>query len=74
MISEGDAGDAMFVVLSSRARAARAGVMVVEFLPGDCFGAIAALHPVSRTATVTAAEPLTTCGIASEILRGASDS
>lgn len=74
VIREGDAGDAMFVVLSGRAHAVQAGVMVVEFLPGDCFGQIAALHSVTRTATVTALEPLTTCRIASEALRSVSDS
>ena len=74
VISEGEAGDAMFVVLSGRAHAVQAGVMVVEFLPGDCFGQIAALHSVARTATVTAVEPLTTCRIAPESLRSVRDS
>jgi CRP-like cAMP-binding protein len=73
VIREGDAGDAMFLVLSGRAHAVHAGVTVVEFLPGDCFGHIAALHPVSRTATVTAVEPLTTGRIAAEILRSVGD-
>jgi CRP-like cAMP-binding protein len=69
VIREGDAGDAMFLVLSGRAHALHAGVTMVEFLPGDCFGQIATLHPVPRTATVTAVEPLTTCRIAAEMLR-----
>lgn len=73
VVNEGDVGDAMFLVLSGRARAVRGGVTLDEFLPGDCFGEIAALHSVPRTATITAVEPLTTCRIESETLGRVSD-
>jgi CRP-like cAMP-binding protein len=73
VIREGDTGDAIFLVLSGRAHAVHAGATLAEFLPGDCFGQISALHPVARTATVAALEPLTTCRIASDVIRSASD-
>jgi cAMP-dependent protein kinase regulator len=74
VIREGDAGDAIFLVMSGRAHAVQAGSTVAEFLAGDCFGQIAALHQVPRTATITAIEPLTTCRIAADSLRSVTGS
>jgi CRP-like cAMP-binding protein len=51
------------VILSGRARASIGRRAVGELHPGDSFGEIALLHDVRRTATVTALEPLTVCGL-----------
>jgi CRP-like cAMP-binding protein len=54
IISEGEAGDRFYVVLDGEARVTIDGQLKRSVLTGDWFGEIALLHPVARTATVTA--------------------
>jgi CRP-like cAMP-binding protein len=68
IIREGEAATAFFVLLSGRARATINGRQVNELWPGDCFGEIAILHQVPRTATVAAAEATRTCRVPAEAL------
>lgn len=61
VLSEGEAADAVYVVLAGRALVSVAGEPTNELHPGDAFGEIAVLHSTRRTGTVTAIEPLTVC-------------
>jgi CRP-like cAMP-binding protein len=61
VIREGDDADAVYVVLAGRAEISAGGEHVGYVHPGDSVGEIAVLHATRRTATVTAAEPLTIC-------------
>jgi CRP-like cAMP-binding protein len=63
IIKEGETATAFFVLLSGRAHATIKHRQVNELWPGDCFGEIAIIHRVPRTATVTAAEPARTCRV-----------
>jgi CRP-like cAMP-binding protein len=63
---EGDGADSLYLVLAGRAEVTVAGEQTALLHPGDAFGEIAVLHGTSRTATVTATEPLTTCRVPAE--------
>ena len=54
IVEEGQAGEAMFVILGGRARVVRAGRRVAELIPGDFFGELSALDGGPRTASVVA--------------------
>ncbi len=51
---EGEPGDAFYVLLDGLVQVTIAGRFIRTLQPGDSFGEIALLHPVQRTATVTA--------------------
>lgn len=58
VISQGDHGDALYVVGSGRLSVAVDGVLRPHTIdPGESFGEIALLHDVARTATVVVLEP-----------------
>ena len=56
VITEGDVGDRFYLIESGRLDAVRGEVLLTEMGPGDCFGEIALLRDVPRTATVIARE------------------
>jgi CRP/FNR family transcriptional regulator, cyclic AMP receptor protein len=54
VITEGDAGNAMYVILTGTARVSRAGRKLATVGPGAAFGELALLSKGPRTATVVA--------------------
>jgi CRP-like cAMP-binding protein len=50
IVSQGDAGNAFYVILDGSAIVARNGARVGELLPGDYFGELALLDPAPRNA------------------------
>jgi CRP-like cAMP-binding protein len=54
IISEGDEGNTMYVVLVGSARVSRGGRKLAQVGPGDAFGELALLSKGPRTATVDA--------------------
>jgi CRP/FNR family transcriptional regulator, cyclic AMP receptor protein len=58
LCKEGSRGQEFFVIIDGEAAITRAGERIATRRSGDFFGEIALLEPVKRTATVTAATPL----------------
>ena len=58
IVEEAQAGEAMFVVLSGKARVVRAGRKVGALIPGDFFGELSALDGGPRTASVVSETPM----------------
>jgi CRP-like cAMP-binding protein len=58
LVEEGQAGEAMFVVLTGTARVLRAGRKVGALIPGDFFGELSALDGGPRTASVVPDTPV----------------
>ena len=58
IVSQGDAGNAFYVILDGSALVARNGRRVGELLPGDYFGELALLDPAPRNADVVAQTPV----------------
>ena len=57
-MEEGQAGEALFVVLTGTARVVRAGRKVAALIPGDFFGELSALDGGPRTASVVPETPV----------------
>jgi cyclic nucleotide-binding protein len=64
VMREGDHGDRFHVIVDGRAHVTVRGRSVRYLQRGDCFGEIALLRDVPRTATVTATETLHTVALA----------
>jgi CRP-like cAMP-binding protein len=58
IVREGEAGEAMFVVLSGSARVERRSRKLATLMPGDFFGELSALDGGPRTATVVTETPV----------------
>lgn len=58
IVEEGQAGEALFVVLSGSARVFRGGRNVGSLVPGDFFGELSALDGGPRTASVVPETPM----------------
>ena len=52
VITEGDLGDAFYVIVSGRVEVTQRGTLLRELGPGDWFGELALLRGVARTASV----------------------
>ena len=63
VMREGERGDCFHIVVSGRAHVAVRGRSVRYLQHGECFGEIALLRDVPRTATVTAVEALRTVAL-----------
>jgi CRP/FNR family transcriptional regulator, cyclic AMP receptor protein len=59
VVEEGDQGDSLYVIIEGQADVVRGKRTVDHLLPGDFFGEVSLLDGGPRTATVTAATPLT---------------
>jgi CRP-like cAMP-binding protein len=58
IVEEGQAGEAMFVVLGGTGRVERSGRRVGDVMPGDFFGELSALDGGPRTASVVPDTPM----------------
>ncbi|MDQ1521145.1 MAG: family transcriptional regulator, cyclic receptor protein [Actinomycetota bacterium] len=58
VVSQGEAGNAFYVLLDGSAIVARNGQRVGELQPGDYFGELALLDPAPRNADVVAQTPV----------------
>jgi CRP-like cAMP-binding protein len=58
IVEEGQAGEALFVVLTGTARVVRADRKVAALIPGDFFGELSALDGGPRTASVVPETPV----------------
>jgi cAMP-dependent protein kinase regulator len=59
IVSQGDAGNAFYVLLDGSAIVKRNGRTVGELLTGDYFGELAVLDPAPRNADIVAQTPVT---------------
>ncbi len=59
IVSQGEAGNAFYILLEGRATVARNGRRVGELEPGSYFGELAILDPAPRNADVVAQTPVT---------------
>lgn len=69
VIEEGMLGEALFVVLSGRAKVMRRGRKVATIWPGEFFGELSAIDGGPRTATVSADTPLSVLRLSRATLR-----
>ena len=58
IVRQGEPGDAFFIIVTGRARVDRNETTLRELGPGDFLGEIALVDGGTRTATVTALEPI----------------
>jgi CRP/FNR family cyclic AMP-dependent transcriptional regulator len=69
IVEEGQAGEAMFVILGGTARVERRGRRVASLVPGDFFGELSALDGGPRTASVVADTPIEAVRLHRQTLR-----
>jgi CRP-like cAMP-binding protein len=66
VIREGEAGDRFHLIVDGSAAVSVQGAPRPSLQRGDCFGEIALLRDIPRTATVTAEQPLRTLALGRE--------
>ena len=66
VMREGDIGDRFYLITEGSAAVSVQGAARPSLRPGDCFGEIALLRDIPRTATVTAEQPLRTLALSRE--------
>jgi len=66
VMREGDAGDHFYLIVEGSAAVSVQGAPRPSLHRGDCFGEIALLRDIPRTATVTAEQPLRTLALGRE--------
>jgi CRP-like cAMP-binding protein len=69
IVAEGQAGEAMFVVLTGTARVVRGGRKVGALIPGDFFGELSALDGGPRTASIVPETPVEVLRVFGHTLR-----
>jgi CRP/FNR family cyclic AMP-dependent transcriptional regulator len=69
IVEEGQAGEAMYVILGGTARVERRGRRVASLVPGDFFGELSALDGGPRTASVVADTALEVVRVHRQTLR-----
>lgn len=65
MVTQGQIGNGLYIIVSGKARVQRGDDVVAELQPTDFFGELAVLDQRPRDATVIAIEPVTAVGLAS---------
>lgn len=58
LVREGDIDDSLYIIISGRVDVSKEGTFLHALDAGDCFGEMSYLNKIRRTATVTAAGPL----------------
>jgi CRP-like cAMP-binding protein len=66
VMREGEPGDQFYLIVDGSAAVSVQGVPRPSLHRGDCFGEIALLRDIPRTATVTAQQPLSTLALGRE--------
>jgi serine/threonine protein phosphatase PrpC/CRP-like cAMP-binding protein len=57
VVTEGERGDELFIVLEGQVRVSRGETVLTDFGPGEHFGEMALIRAMPRSATITAVEP-----------------
>ena len=68
VIVEGQLDDALYLITAGEATVTKATTVLHHLVPGDCFGEMAFLRKVNRSATVTAETPLSLMKLNSSLM------
>lgn len=68
VIVEGQLDDALYLITAGEATVTKQGKVLHHLVPGDCFGEMAFLRKVKRSATVTAETPLSLMKLNSSLM------
>jgi len=68
LVLEGDIDDSFFIITAGQADVSKKGTFLYSLGPGDCFGEMGYLTKIRRTASVTAAGPLSVMKVNSTLI------